>query len=98
MSSRYSKTKIKRDQSGIRGYNTTYYPDIPLENEDKFIRAKDGDRLDTLAHNYYGDTTLWWIIAKANGVKGKPTLTVGEILRIPSDITNIIENFNNLNK
>ena len=67
-------------------------------NQDKFIRAKDGDRLDTLAYNYYGDTTLWWVIAKANGVKGKPTLTIGEILRIPSNIVNIIKKFNNLNK
>ena len=95
---RYSTTRARIDNSGLRVYGTTYYPDIPLENEDKFIRAKDGDRLDTLAHNYYGDTTLWWIIAKANGVKGKPTLTIGEIVRIPSDIVNIIEKFNNLNK
>ena len=95
---RYATTSKKLDKSGLRVYGTTYYPDIPLENQDKFIRAKDGDRLDTLAYKHYGDETLWWIIAKANGVKGKPTLTVGEILRIPSDIPNIIENFNNLNK
>ncbi len=95
---RYRTTKQKLDKSGIRVYSTTYYPEIPIENQDKFIRAKDGDRLDTLAHNYYGDQTLWWVIAKANGVKGKPTLTVGEILRIPSNIVNIIEKFNNLNK
>tara|TARA_B100001079_G_C16069096_1_gene364845 strand:- start:59 stop:352 length:294 start_codon:yes stop_codon:yes gene_type:complete len=95
---RYSTTRTRIDKSGLRVYGTTYYPEIPLENQDKFIRAKDGDRLDTLAYNYYGDTTLWWVIAKANGVKGKPTLTIGEILRIPSNIVNIIEKFNNLNK
>ena len=95
---RYSTTSQKIDKSGLRVYGTTYYPEIPLENGDTFMRAKDGDRLDTLAYKHYGDETLWWIIAKANGVKGKPTLTVGEILRIPSDIPNIIENFNNLNK
>jgi len=95
---RYNLTRRKINKSGMRVYSTTYYPEIPLENQDKFIRAKDGDRLDTLAYNYYGDTTLWWVIAKANGVKGKPTLTIGEILRIPSNIVNIIEKFNNLNK
>ena len=94
---RYSSTPRKIDKSGLRVYSTTYYPEIPLENGDTFIRAKDGDRLDTLAYNYYGDVTLWWVIAKANGVKGKPTLTIGEILRIPSNITNIIEKFRNLN-
>ncbi len=25
-----------------------------------------GDRLDRLAHHYYGDPRLWWIIAQAN--------------------------------
>lgn len=26
----------------------------------------EGDRLDSLAHNYYGDPRLWWVIAQAN--------------------------------
>ena len=95
---RYTTTRQKLDKSGIRVYSTTYYPEIPLENEDKFIHAKIGDRLDSLAYKYYNDITLWWIIAKANGLKGKPVLTPGEIVRIPSDIVGIIENFNTLNR
>ena len=95
---RYSTTRQKLDKSGVRVYSTTYYPEIPLENEDKFIYAKVGDRLDSLAHKFYNDITLWWVIAKANGLKGKPTLTPSEIIRIPSDIVGIIENFNTLNR
>jgi nucleoid-associated protein YgaU len=95
---RYATTRRKIDKTGIQVYSTTYYPEIPLENEDKFIHAVDGDRLDTLAHRYYGNMTLWWIIAKANGLKGKPALTAGEVIRIPSNVTNIIEKFRNLNK
>lgn len=94
---RYTTTRQKLDKSGIRVYSTTYYPEIPLENEDRFINVIIGDRLDSLAHKYYGDNTLWWIIAKANGLKGKPGLNAGEVIRIPSNITNIIEKFNNLN-
>ncbi|MBT4207490.1 LysM peptidoglycan-binding domain-containing protein [Candidatus Woesearchaeota archaeon] len=94
---RYATTRQKLDKSGIRVYSTTYYPEIPLENEDRFINVIIGDRLDSLAHKYYGDNTLWWIIAKANGLKGKPGLNAGEVIRIPSNITNIIEKFNNLN-
>ena len=94
---RYATTRQKLDKSGIRVYGTTYYPEIPLENEDTFIYAVDGDRLDSLAHKYYGDVTLWWIIAKANGLRGKPAISAGEVLRIPANITNIIEKFNNLN-
>ena len=95
---RYETTKRKIDKSGIRVYGTTYYPEIPLENEDKFIYAKVGDRLDSLAHKFYNDITLWWVIAKANGLKGKPALTHGEVLRIPSNIITIVENFRQLNK
>ena len=27
-----------------------------------------GDRLDMLAHQFYGDVSLWWYIAKANNL------------------------------
>ena len=94
---RYATTRKKLDKSGIRVYGTTYYPEIPIENQDRFVYAVDGDRLDSLAHKHYGDVTLWWIIAKANGLKGKPTLTPGKVIRIPSDIVGIIEKFNTLN-
>ena len=95
---RYATTPKKIDKSGIRVYSTTYYPEIPLENEDRFVYAIDGDRLDSLAYKHYDDVTLWWIIAKANGLKGKPVLTPGKVIRIPSDITSIVENFRQLNK
>ena len=94
---RYATTRQKIDKSGVRVYSTTYYPEIPLENADRFVYAIDGDRLDSLAYKHYGDVTLWWIIAKANGLRGKPVLTPGKLIRIPSNITNIIEKFKNLN-
>ena len=59
--------------------------------------SKVGDRIDSLAYKFYGDVTLWWIIAKANGIKGKTALEPGIPLRIPGNITSIIENFINLN-
>jgi nucleoid-associated protein YgaU len=94
---RYSSTRRKRDKSNITSYTTTMYPSIPIENSDKFIVTKIGDRLDTLAHRYYGDITLWWVIAKANGIKGKIALDVGTDLRIPGKISTIIENFRKIN-
>ncbi len=94
---RYETTPIKTDKSGIRVYSTTYYPDIPLDDSDEFISVIDGDRVDLVANRYYGDVSLWWVIAKANGIKGKAALTPGDVLRIPGNINRIIENFNNLN-
>ena len=94
---RYETTPIKTDKSGIRVYSTTYYPDIPLDDSDEFISVIDGDRVDLVANRYYGDVSLWWVLAKANGIKGKAALTPGDVLRIPGNINRIIENFNDLN-
>ena len=95
---RYSTTRQKLDKSGVIVYGTTYYPQIPIEDTDKFVFSKDGDRLDTLAYRYYGDTTLWWVIAKANCIKGKVAAPVDELLRIPGNITVILENFRKINR
>ena len=94
---RYATTRQKIDKSGIRVYSTTYYPEIRISDGDSFIYPIEGERLDNLANKYYGDTTLWWIIAKANGLKGKPALSSDEIIRIPGNISSIIEKFQNLN-
>ena len=98
MPSRYSNTKVKRDKSGIRVYKTTYYPDIPIKDTDQFIYPHFGDRLDVLAHKFYGDVTLWWIIAKANGIKGKMYAPQNTEIRIPGNVSKVLEDFNNLNK
>ena len=94
---RYDNNKIKIDKDGRRVYTTTYYPPIPLTNSDQFIQTKVGTRLDNLAQVYYGDSTLWWVIAKANGIKGFTSLKSNTRLRIPSNITGIIEKFKQLN-
>ena len=98
MSSRYSNTKVKRDKSGIRAYKTTYYPDIPIRDTDQFIYPRFGERLDVLAYKFYGDVTLWWVIAKANGLTGKMYAPQNTEIRIPGNVSKVLEDFNNLNK
>jgi len=94
---RYNNTTQKVDKSGIRVYQTTYYPEIKISDSDVFVLPKEGERLDSLAYKYYGDVSLWWIIAKANGIKGVAVPPLDEPIRIPGNVTNIIENFNDLN-
>ena len=50
-----------------------------------------------LAHEYYGDVSLWWIIAKANGIRGQVAFKPGTLLRIPGNISEILGNFRKLN-
>ena len=98
MIKRYENNKIKVDKDGKRVYTTTYYPRIPLSNSDQFILTKDGMRLDQLAQTFYGDSTLWWVIASANKIRGFTSLKSGTALRIPADIPRILEKFKQLNR
>ena len=94
---RYKNNTIKKDINNVRYYKPRIIPNVPIKDTDIFVYPLYGDRFDTIAQRYYNDSNLWWIIAKANGLKGKPALSAGEVLRIPANITNIIEKFNNLN-
>ena len=53
------------------------------DNNDVYVITQEGDRLDNLAFQYYGDSNLWWYIATANQIS---TMNVpnGTSLRIPS--------------
>ena len=84
--SRYSgsKTTVVNGPSGARmtivpsrqtpwGFSFTYYS------------MKDGDRLDLLATDLYGDGTLWWKIADANPeILDWTEIPIGTIMRLPS--------------
>ncbi len=42
------------------------------------------DRIDTLAQNFFGDPTLWWMVAQANPERlDWSVLPAGTIIRIP---------------
>lgn len=91
MPSRYKYTDIKLRGDGKRVYKPTIYPKIPIKDSDVFIYPKFGDRLDNLAQKYYGDVSLWWIIAKANNLDAAHIgLEVDTQIRIPMEITSIL--------
>ena len=87
---------IKKSAFGV--YKTVKFPKIYESTEDIIILSRDGDRLDLLAQNYYEDSSLYWIIAIANNL-GNGTLEIfpGTYIRIPNDISSIIQQYNNLN-
>ena len=95
--SRYSSTPVIRDTTEQRRKATTIIPVIPISVSDIYIQITSSDRLDKLANTFYGDSTLWWVIATANNL-GKGTIVVPQnvILRIPgkSNIQQIINNIN----
>lgn len=95
MASRYENNEIKNTFDGKQVYRSKIYPNIPLRDDDIYIMTETGDRLDTLAYQYFRDQTLWWIIAAANNIHDAPLgLKDGTILRIPSNYIEIQRNFN----
>lgn len=89
--SRYKFTSVRQEEVSRRG--TLIYPHIPENAEDIYVISTVGDRLDILASNYYGDSSMWWIIASANPLLKRDTLTVspGLQVRIPYSKQEVIK-------
>jgi len=95
MASRYQNSEQKVTNDGRTVYRSRIYPSIPLRDDDMYVATETGDRLDTLAYQYYRDASLWWIIAAANNLHDAPFgLKDGTILRIPQNYLQILNNFN----
>jgi|ETNvirenome_6_85_1030632.scaffolds.fasta_scaffold08601_2 phage tail protein X len=88
---RYIFTEVTSSNSNdtpARSYESTYYPEFKPTQDDTYIHSRTGDRLDNLAFEYYGDTSLWWVIALVNNLgKGSLVVPVAIQLRIPSQST-----------
>ena len=94
MASRYTNNETKNTNDGRRVYRSKICPQIPLSDNDIYVATETGDRLDSLAYQYYKDASLWWIIASANNIHNAPLgLTDGTILRIPQNYIEINNNF-----
>ena len=79
--------------------SSTRYPDIPLSEFDLYVVTIRGDRLDNLANQFYGDPSLWWVISVANPDLPNDSLypTLGYQLRIPSNLEQILFDYQQLN-
>lgn len=103
--SRYSslpKTNINLLDSNktILGFKTIKYPEITLSDNDIWVITTEGDRLDILANQFYGDDSNWWIIAIANpNVLSFNSIYIepGTELRIPTNYESITSQFARLN-
>ena len=99
---RYTNIQTRNDspvKTGVRFRSTVKYPKIPLSVSDIYVITQEGDRYDVLANEYYNDKSLWWIIAVAN-----PSIMFGTLippsgiqLRIPTNISSILDSYNKLN-
>jgi len=100
MPNRYSYTNTKKDSdTNIAYLESTIYPKIKPNDADIYIITDAGDRFDLLAQKYYGDPSMWWIIATANNINDANFFVPeGVQLRIPTNFQAIANNLQKLNK
>ncbi len=95
--SRYTTSQTLKRVAEQRRISTVIVPVIPLSDQDTHIKTTTPDRLDKLANTFYGDATLWWIIAVSNGLgKGSLHVPPNTTIRIPpsANIQQIIKQAN----
>ena len=81
--SRYKSTD-KNKKSNKKYYETTIYKKVEEKNTDSYFIATQGDRCDNLANRFYGDSTLWWFIARTNNLTTN-NIPAGTSIRIPAN-------------
>jgi len=100
MPSRLNYIAKKRSENK-RYYKNLKYPEIPLSVNDLYVITTSGDRLDSLANEFFNDVDLWWVITTANPDvirRDSFILPPGIEIRIPDNVQGIIEEFEALNK
>lgn len=98
---RYQDIPYRKTATGTRYYKSVKYPSIPRSNSDIYAITTEGDKYDILAQQFYGDSSLWWVISLANAdnyPQGSIFPPIGVQIRIPSDISSIISEYNILNQ
>jgi len=95
---RYSET-LKVPSTNKRYLGSAIYPKVKADKNDIYIIVDQSDRLDILALKYYNDQNYWWIIAIANNLnQASFYIEPGKQLRIPTNLSKILGDFEKLNK
>ena len=86
---RYNKNRINKEHTNdmIAKKNKNIFENNIFNDDVIVIVTKYGDRLDKLAYKYYGDTSLWYIIADYNNIQTnslyvKPNTTIKILKKI----------------
>lgn len=101
MADRYKTIEKFKTDTGRRYYTNSIYPDVPVDENDTYIITDSGDRYDLLAQQFYGDSSLWWVIASANVDVSKTdgmTTTPGIQLRIPANAQQVVFDYQEVNE
>jgi len=90
----YEQTFREREVRGIKQY-TTPQLNHPTQEQISSLRTighvwKTGDRFYKLAHDHYGDSRLWWVLAWFNKKPTESDLNFGDVIYIPHPLDRIM--------
>lgn len=100
MPNRYQYTTTLTNKYTKKKYlSSLIYPKIKANDNDLYVISQQSDRLDILANKYYNDSSLWWIIAVANNLNDASlSIEPGIQMRIPSNVSKILNDLETINK
>jgi hypothetical protein len=90
----YDEVFREREVNGIKQYTTPQLKH-PTQEQISSLRTighvwKTGDRFYKLAHDHYGDSRLWWLIAWFNKKPTESDLSFGDVIYIPHPLDRIM--------
>ncbi len=81
--SRYTNTEMY-SRDGVEVYTRRQMRNFNTQNAIKHVVIQ-SDTLSTMAHEYYGDAQLWWVILEANpSYTTVKDIKIGDVLVIPN--------------
>lgn len=91
---RYNNLSVEFKNTKGLVYNSILLPYIEPVDSDILIITEEDDRLDLLANQFFGDASLWWVIATYNNLTDIDTkLEPGLQLRIPNTAASVTRKF-----
>lgn len=90
---RYSRTnRVKggRQFGTAKGATAIYYAVQSGRIASTRRITREGDRLDVIAGQLWGDSTLWWVIAASSGIGWGAQVPPGIVLKIPVNLEEIL--------
>lgn len=85
IATRKGKTFTQSSQAGYVIYRACNSGRLQAQ---QFVLSE-GQRLDTVAANFYGESKYWWVIAAASGIGWQCQVPPGTLLKIPTSIEDV---------
>ena len=93
----YGKQFVARGVTHIRQYTS---PHLRYPTEEEIVQLSVighawalGDRFYKLAHEHYGNESLWWVLAWYNQVPLEADLKFGDVIEIPFPLNKVLRFF-----